>query len=64
MYYVVKSLKLANFLVRQGFDILKVSDSEHDPKFKVFLFQDCSELRKSITMFTYVNNRSLNQKSS
>lgn len=64
MYYVVKSLKLANFLVRQGFDILKVSDSEHNSEFKVFLFRDCAELRRSITMFTYANNQSLNQKSS
>lgn len=64
MYYVVKSLKLANFLVRQGFDILKVSDSEHNPEFKVFLFGDCQELRRSITMFTYANNQKLNQKSS
>lgn len=57
MYYVIKSLKLANFLVRQGFDILKVSDSEQNSNLKVFLFGDCPELRKSMTMFTYANNQ-------
>ncbi len=56
MYYVIRSLKMANFLVRQGHDIVKVDDST-DTKFKVFLFIDCKELRESITMFTYSNNQ-------
>lgn len=56
MYYVVKSLKLANFLVRAGFDIIKVSDSENNSNFKVFLFNDSKELRNYITMFTYGSN--------
>jgi ATP-dependent Clp protease adapter protein ClpS len=60
MYYVIRSLKMANFLVRAGFDILKVSDSEQDPNFKVFLFNDSKELRNYITMFT----QNLSQKSS
>lgn len=57
MYYVVKSLAMANFLVRQGFDILKVSDSRENSRFKVFLFRDCKELRDSMSMFTYSSNQ-------
>lgn len=57
MYYVVKSLEMTNFLVRQGHDIQKVDDARHNPEFKVFLFRDSKELRDSITMFTYMKNQ-------
>ena len=36
--YIVRSLAMTNWLCNHGFKILKVEDSEKDPKFKVFFF--------------------------
>ncbi|MEY8416338.1 DUF5659 domain-containing protein [Tissierella praeacuta] len=52
MYYVIRSLNMMHYLVRKGFDIQNVSDSNDNPKLKVFLFTDTPELRKAITEFT------------
>lgn len=51
MYYVVKSLRLANHLVRAGFDIKKVDDSIANSSFKVFLFEDSARLRNIVAKF-------------
>ena len=42
---------MANYLVRRGYDIKKVSDSEKNNQFKVFLFSDTNELRSAMTRF-------------
>lgn len=42
--YIVRSLAMTNWLCNHGFKILKVEDSEKDPKFKVFFFEDTSSL--------------------
>lgn len=54
-YYVIKTLSMATYLIRQGFDLLKVDDSLRDPKKKVFLFEDTPALRKA--MEEYSQNR-------
>ncbi|SFQ23331.1 DUF5659 domain-containing protein [Caldicoprobacter faecalis] len=51
-YYVIKSMSLACFLIRKGFNLLKVDDSIQDPRKKVFLFEDTPELQRAITEFT------------
>jgi hypothetical protein len=50
-YYIIRSLSMANYLVRQGHNIKKVDDSEKDPSMKVFLFSDSDELRKTMQSF-------------
>lgn len=42
---------MANHLVRNGHDILKVEDSEKDPRFKVFLFEDSAALHNTMKQF-------------
>lgn len=42
---------MANFLVRNGFNIKKVDDSEKNNRFKVFLFSDSDELRAAMAQF-------------
>lgn len=42
---------MANYLVRQGFNIKKVDDSEKNNQFKVFLFSDSNELRSAMARF-------------
>ena len=49
--YIVKSLELTNWLCNRGYKILKVEDSEKNPKFKVFLFKDTKQLRSSISEY-------------
>ena len=47
----VRSLALANYLCNKGFQMLKVEDSEKNPKFKVFLFEDNKAIQNSITSY-------------
>lgn len=47
----VRSLALANYLCNQGFKMLKVEDSEKNPKFKIFLFEDNKAIRSCITTY-------------
>lgn len=44
---------MLNYLVRQGFDVVKVDDNANNDKYKRFLFYDSSELRKSMSLFDY-----------
>ena len=47
-YYSIRAIKMANYLVRQGFDIVRVVDNNYNKKFKIFLFKDSPELRKAM----------------
>ena len=49
MYYVVRSLNMMHYLIRQGFDVQKVVDNKENDKWKVFLFTDSKELRQAMT---------------
>lgn len=49
--YIVRSLDLTNWLCGQGYRILKVEDSEKNPKYKVFLFEDTKQIRNSVTEY-------------
>lgn len=49
--YIVRSLSMTNWLCNHGHKILKVEDSEKDPRFKVFLFEDTVALRNTMKRF-------------
>ena len=49
--YIVRSLDLTNWLCGQGYRILKVEDSEKNPKYKVFLFEDTKQIRNRVTEY-------------
>lgn len=51
----VRSLALANYLCNRGFKMQKVIDSDKNPQYKLFLFEDNKTIRDSIT--TYLLNR-------
>ena len=57
--YTVFSIKLANWLIRQGHDMLQAIDSPKDPtgRYKAFLFEDTKELQTDISNYTLINNR-------
>ena len=50
-YFVVYSLQMMMYLCRKGFDVKKVSDSEDDPKYKVFLFADSPKIQKAVKAY-------------
>ena len=43
---------MTNWLCGKGHKILKVEDSEIDPRFKVFFFADTNELHESMALFS------------
>ena len=49
--YIVRSLSMTNHLARNGHKILKVEDSEKDPKLKVFFFEDTVALHNTMAKF-------------
>lgn len=49
--YIIRSLNMTNWLCNLGHKILKVEDSEIDPRFKVFFFADTKELHISMARF-------------
>ena len=51
----VRSLDLVNYLCNRGFKIKKVIDSDKNPRFKVFLFEDSKAIQNSIA--TYLSQK-------
>ena len=49
--YIVRSLSMTNWLCNNGHKILKVEDSEKDPRFKVFFFEDTAALHNTMKRF-------------
>lgn len=49
--YIIKGLRMTNYLIRKGFDLLKVEDDIHNSHYKVFLFEDTPELRQAMSRF-------------
>ena len=61
-YYPIYSLSLANYLVRQGHNIVKVGDNQDKPHLKKFLFYDGPKLQSDITQFTNMRRNENNTK--
>lgn len=49
--YIVRSLSMTNWLCNNGFQILKVEDSEKDDRLKVFLFEDTPALHHMMMQY-------------
>lgn len=49
--YIVRSLSMTNHLAKNGHKILKVEDSEKNPKLKVFFFEDTAALHNTMAKF-------------
>ena len=51
MYFKCYSVKLANYLRKQGFWIVGTEPNYKKPQFDVFLFMDCQELRAAVNKY-------------
>ena len=49
--YIVRSLSMTNWLCNNGFQILKVEDSEKDDRLKVFFFEDTPALHHMMMQY-------------
>ena len=49
--YVVKTMRLAVYLINEGFEKLREQTDRNNPKFNVFLFQDSIELRSALERY-------------
>ena len=49
--YVVKTMRLATYLINEGFEKLREQADRNNPKFNVFLFQDSIELRSALDRY-------------
>lgn len=49
--YVVKTMRLAIYLINEGFEKLREQPDRNNPKFNVFLFQDSIELRSALDRY-------------
>lgn len=49
--YVVYSLRLANYLANNGFQIKKVGINKNNPKYNVYYFENVEGLTAAIELF-------------
>ena len=46
--YIIKTLRVMNYLVRAGFDCKKIERDRFNNNKVVFAFEDCKELRQAL----------------
>jgi hypothetical protein len=56
--YVIRTQKLATYLIDKGFEMKKKDKNKEDPRFDVFLFEDSPVLRAIIKQYRLQNNTS------
>lgn len=47
-YYVCRRLRLLTFLQDKGFQYLIMEKDKYNPKYNIWLFKDCKEIRDAI----------------
>ena len=50
--YVIRTQKLATWLINKGFEMLKIDDNKEDDRFKCFLFDDTPVLRAMVKQYS------------
>lgn len=49
--YVIRGYRLANYLMDNGIDMVRVDRNKENKSWLVFLFEDTKKLRETITKF-------------
>lgn len=55
--YIVRSIKLVNYLCQRGFTLLKAEDSKEDSRYKVFMYEDSPEIRDAVAAYLSIRKR-------
>ena len=51
--YVIRGYRLANYLMDNGINMVKVDRNKENKSWLIFLFEDTKNLRQAITKFNY-----------
>lgn len=51
--YVVKGYRLANYLMENKINMVRIDRNKDDKSWLIFLFEDTQELRRMITKFNH-----------
>lgn len=51
--YVIRGYRLANYLMDNGINMIKVDRNKENKSWLIFLFEDTKNLRQAITKFNY-----------
>jgi hypothetical protein len=57
--YVIKTRKLATYLIDKGFELVKQDKNRLDPRYDVFLFNDTPVLRAVVEQYKNQNKSSI-----
>lgn len=49
--YVIRTQKLATYLMNKGFELVRTDKNKENPNFNVFLFQDSPVLRATVKQY-------------
>jgi hypothetical protein len=55
--YVIRTQKLATYLMERGFELKKTDKNKEDERFNVFLFQDTPILRATVKQYRNMLNK-------
>lgn len=55
--YIIRGIRMANYLIRQGCDMIKVADNKDNSNYKIFLFEDTPKLQNAITRYNNANKK-------
>lgn len=47
-YYVCRRIRLLTYLQDKGFQYIKCEQDKWNPKYNIWLFRDCDEIREAI----------------
>ena len=47
-YYVCRRIRLLTFLQEKGFNYIKMEQDKYNPKYNIWLFKDCQEIRDAV----------------
>ena len=54
--FIVYSMRVANALIRKGFEMIGSRVNYKNPKYMVYLFEDTQELRNAVQSLAYQEN--------
>ena len=56
-FYIVKSIGMMMYLVRKGFDLIKIEDAHDNSKHKVFMFYRTPELEEKAKKYITITRK-------
>ena len=55
--YVIRTQKLALYLMKKGFELIRTDDNRDNLQYKIFLFNDTPVLREMVKQYKRLNSK-------